>query len=157
MAHYEAGAEEKAAKVLARALTLAEPEGYLRIFLDEGPRLARAMLSLLPRLPGRTTESGGLAEYAGRILAAFPLAEQQPGSGSGTGASDRLIEPLSKRELDVLRLMAEGGSNKEIADRLFVSIPTVKWHTGNIFGKLAVANRMQAVARARAIGLLPRS
>jgi LuxR family maltose regulon positive regulatory protein len=66
-----------------------------------------------------------------------------------------MIEPLSEREQEVLALIAQGLSNQEIAQRLFISLNTVKWHTSNIYGKLAVKNRTQAVAQARALGVLP--
>jgi LuxR family maltose regulon positive regulatory protein len=66
-----------------------------------------------------------------------------------------MIEPLSEREMEVLRLIAEGLSNEEVAQRLVLSLPTVKWHTGNIYGKLGVKNRTQAVATARTLGILP--
>jgi len=86
------------------------------------------------------------------LLAAFPAEEAV---AAFHGAPAEMIEPLTDRELQVLRLVAEGCSNQEIAERLFLSLPTVKWHTGNIYGKLAVKNRMQAVARARALAILP--
>ncbi len=66
-----------------------------------------------------------------------------------------MIEPLSERELDVLRLIAEGLSNQEIAKKLYVSLRTIKWHAGNIYGKLGVKNRTQAVVKARSLGVLP--
>jgi len=68
-----------------------------------------------------------------------------------------LIEPLSERELEVLRLIAEGLANEEIAQRLVLSLPTIKWHTSNVYGKLSVKNRTEAVAKARGLGLLPLS
>jgi LuxR family maltose regulon positive regulatory protein len=64
------------------------------------------------------------------------------------------MEPLSQRELEVLQFIAKGSSNKEVARQLFISLPTVKWHTSNIYGKLGVQNRTQAVAKARALGLI---
>ena len=72
----------------------------------------------------------------------------------GPGATS-LVEPLSRRELEVLSLIAEGLSNQEIARRLVISLRTVKWHASNIYGKLGVKNRTQAVARARTLGILP--
>lgn len=68
-----------------------------------------------------------------------------------------MIEPLSERELEVLRLIAEGLANEEIAQRLVLSLPTIKWHTSNVYGKLSVKNRTEAVAKARGLGLLPLS
>ena len=93
-------------------------------------------------------------EYVGRILSVFPPARphQQP-----AGATEQLIEPLSPREFEGLQLLARGSSNKEVARQLFISLPTVKWHTSNIYGKLGVQNRTQAVAKARALGLLASS
>ena len=123
---------------LEHALTLAEPGGYVRIFLDEGEPMARLLY--------RAVERGIAPEYAGQLLAAFPALEAKPHT--------EMVEPLSERELDVLRLIAEGLSNQEIARRLHLSLSTVKWHTGNIYGKLGVKNRTQAVAKARSLGIL---
>jgi LuxR family maltose regulon positive regulatory protein len=67
------------------------------------------------------------------------------------------VEPLTERELEVLSLIAEGLSNQEVSQRLFISLATVKWHTSNIYGKLGVKNRTQAIAQARALGILPTS
>jgi LuxR family maltose regulon positive regulatory protein len=103
----------------------------------------------LAQLLYRAAERGAAPQYAGRLLAEFPTL--QP---ADRGPQADMVEPLSERELDVLRLIAEGLSNQEIAERLFISLHTVKWHTGNIYGKLAVKNRTQAVARARALALL---
>jgi LuxR family maltose regulon positive regulatory protein len=127
---------------LQRALVLAEPSGYVRIFLDEGEPMARMLY--------RAAECGIAPEYAGRLLAAFPAWEpvdREP--------QTEMVEPLSERELDVLCLIAEGLSNQEIAQSLSISTRTVKWHTSNIYGKLGVKNRTQAVAKARSLGVLP--
>jgi LuxR family maltose regulon positive regulatory protein len=133
---------DRAMAPLERALSLAEPEGYVRIFVDEGEPVARLLYL--------AAERGIAPEYAGRLLAAFPALEPVAREQQA-----EMVEPLSERELDVLRLIAEGLSNQEIAQRLFVSLRTVKWHAGNIYGKLGVKNRMQAVAKARSLGILP--
>jgi LuxR family maltose regulon positive regulatory protein len=143
LAHRSRQDTEAALAALEKALQLAEPEGYCRIFLDEGPAMAR----LLYEAAGR----GLGVEYTGRLLAWFP---PEPGAGKKAARGEELFEPLSRRELEVLRLLAEGAANKEVARRLFISLPTVKWHTSNIYGKLCVQNRTQAVAKARALGLL---
>ncbi len=126
---------------LERALRLAEPEGYVRLFADLGLPMARLLQEARARhvLPG----------YVDRLLAAFSvvLPQQAP-------ARRALPEPLSHREREVLRLIAAGLTNSEIADALFISPETVKKHTGSIFGKLGVGNRTEAAARARALGLL---
>jgi LuxR family maltose regulon positive regulatory protein len=127
---------------LEHALSLAEPEGYVCIFVREGEAVARLLYL--------AAERGISPEYAGRLLAAFPKWEP-----AVQEAQAELVEPLSERELDVLRLIAEGLTNQEIADRLVLSLRTVKWHAGNIYGKLGVKNRTQAVARARSLGILP--
>lgn len=132
---------DRAMASLERALSLAEAEGYVRIFVDEGEPVARLLYL--------AAERGIAPEYAGRLLAAFPALEptvQEPQA--------EIVEPLSERELHVLRLIAEGLSNQEIAQRLVVSLSTVKWHAGNIYGKLGVSSRTQAVARAQMLGLL---
>ncbi len=134
----------RALAALERALALAEPGGYVRLFLDEGQPMARLLY--------RAAERGIAPAYTGRLLAAFPTTEPLPAPSQA-----QLVEPLSERELDVLRLIAEGLSNQEIAQRLFISLRTVKWHSGNIYGKLGVQSRTQAVAKARSMGLLPHS
>lgn len=90
--------------------------------------------------------------YAGRLLAAFP--EEADAAAPGRMAAG-MVEPLSERELEVLALIAEGLSNREIAGQLVVSLSTVKGHTSNIYGKLAVHSRTQAIGKARMMGILP--
>jgi LuxR family maltose regulon positive regulatory protein len=142
-----------ALSALERALSLAEPGGYVRIFVDEGPPMAR----LLYQAAG----GGAAPQYVGELLAAFDL-ERVPEAGHAPAAAPAAggrpgaewIEPLSEREIEVLQLVAEGFTNREVAQQLALSLPTVKWHTSNIYGKLAVKNRTEAVARARALGIL---
>jgi LuxR family maltose regulon positive regulatory protein len=139
---------------LERALSLAEPEGYVRTFVDEGMPMAALL---------RKAAAGGLyPDYVDKLLAALESEikdERKTPSSSpspvipGPGSSP-LVEPLSGREIEVLRLIAAGLSNREIADELFLAIGTVKKHINNIFGKLNVRKRTQAVARARELGML---
>jgi LuxR family maltose regulon positive regulatory protein len=149
LAHEAQGDIPSAITPLQRALVLAEPEGYVRILVDEGQPMARLLYEAL---------SLGIApDYARRLLAAFPVAEPEQAAPLGTQAlKSDLIEPLSERELEVLQLIAEGLTNPEIASRLFLALNTVKAHAGNIYGKLNVHSRTQAISRAQALGLLPR-
>ena len=148
------GNTARALTLLERALVLAEPEGYVRVFVDEGEPL-RAMLNdfrslLLTRLSTMPDDrSRQLLAYANKLLAAFPLA--------GVLAPPRLephLEPLSERELEVLRLIATGASNRDVAGALVLAVPTVKKHVSNILSKLHTTSRTQAVAEARELGLL---
>jgi LuxR family maltose regulon positive regulatory protein len=142
------GDTAQAVTTLERALTLAEPEGYIRTFVDEGTPMALLLYEALPR--------GIAPDYVRRLLTAFPIVESEQTDPSKTQVPKaELVEPLSKRELEVLQLIAEGLSNPEIASRLYLSLNTVKVHSRNIYGKLGVHNRTQAVAKARALGVLP--
>jgi len=144
------GRTTEAMSRMEQALTLTEPEGFVQVYVDEGPRMARLLYEAASR--------GVVPEYARRLLAAFPVTETEQTVGSdGRGPRDEMIEPLSGRELEVLQLIAEGLTNKEIATRLFLSLHTVKVHARNIYGKLNVHSRTQAVARSQAMGLLPRA
>jgi LuxR family maltose regulon positive regulatory protein len=145
----QAGGEtNQAMDTLERALNLAEPSGFFRIFVDEGPSMARILYEAL--------DLGIAPNYVRRLLAAFPIdkPEQVDPPESRVSQSD-YVEPLSEREIEILHLIAEGLTNPEIANRLFLSLHTVKTHTRNIYGKLGVHNRTEAVARARVVGLLP--
>lgn len=170
------GDVDRAMTFLESALSLAEPEGYARIFLDEGAPMA-ALLH-------KSVLHGILPDYGAKLLAAFedetkderrtteerttsavlPLSSSvvylsspaPPARGPRAQMSDvqGLVEPLSERELEVLRLVADGLTNQEIADRLIIALSTVKTHAHNIYGKLGVSNRVQAVARAQELNIL---
>jgi LuxR family maltose regulon positive regulatory protein len=129
---------------LGHALTLAEPEGYIRLFLDEGP----LMLALLRRAQRLSLAPG----YIAKLL----RGENNPeGSNAHVQAQpDSLLEPLTAREGDVLQLLLDGASNQEIARQLVVSMNTVKKHIVNIYGKLNVRSRAQAIAKVRMLHLL---
>ena len=143
LAHQARGDIPAALASLQRALTLAEPEGYVRIFIDEGPQ----MVSLL-----RTVAKQGITpSYVRRLLAAVSTTEDS------TPVSQGLIEPLSERELDVLRLLGTDLGGPEIARELVVSLNTVRTHTKNIYAKLGVNNRRAAVRRAAELDLLSRT
>ncbi len=148
-----AGDEHGALQSLGRALALAEPEGHVRVFLDGGAAMGQLLAQAL--------EQGIVPSYAFRLLAA--LAEEQERAGppetsrtSRRAPSPPLVEPPSERELEVLELVAAGLSNHAIAERLCLSVHTVKSHTCNVYGKLGVHSRVQAVKRAQALGLLGR-
>jgi LuxR family transcriptional regulator, maltose regulon positive regulatory protein len=136
------GDERTALASLVRALELARPEGYVRVFLDEGPRL----LTLLRRLP--VDAVGGGAASALLHAADWALSAQPDAARQG------LVEPLSQRELDVLRLLAGDLDGPAIAAELFVSLNTVRTHTKNIYAKLGVNSRRAAVRRGADLGLL---
>lgn len=124
---------ERALTALERALALAEPEGYVRVFLDEGD----AMTRLLCQAQSRQVKAGYVAELLARTGAI---------SGMTQPSMQLLSEPLTMREVEVLKLIESGCSNQEIANQLFISIPTVKRHISNIYTKLGVKSRTQAVA-----------
>ena len=139
------GRTDRALTVLERAVTLAEPEGWMRPFLE----LESGMIELLKRL-GRQEVTG---DFIAQIVAAFSLS---PPDGTLTDQS-RLPEPLTDREMDVLALLARRYRDKEIATELFISPATVRRHTSNIYQKLQVSGRRQAVEKAIALGILPPS
>ncbi|MBL8055060.1 MAG: tetratricopeptide repeat protein [Anaerolineales bacterium] len=144
------GQTAAAQAALQRALAQAEPEGLVRTFVDEGAPL-RALLT-----HGPAAEPAGLAAYRSRLLTAFGT-PHPPAPPPTSQPAMMLVEPLSERELSILRLIAEGGSNRDIAQKLYLSLYTVKFYTYTLFGKLGVHSRTQAVARARDLGLLAES
>jgi len=152
---------EQAAAELEGALVLAEPEGYIRAFLDEG----QPVHTLLAHIASQAHSPH--KKYAAYLLAEFQKEEKIPGSKTPDNRSHMknapslpsvssapLIEPLSRRELEVLHCMAEGLSNKETARRLVIETSTVKRHINTIFAKLGVSNRVQAINKAKEYGVL---
>jgi LuxR family transcriptional regulator, maltose regulon positive regulatory protein len=139
---------DRAIETIEQALSLGEPEGFLRMFLDEGKPMAQLLY--------RALERGISPSFIGKILAEFSHAELD-GLAKRTQAdsNESLVEPLSDREMEVLALIVAGFSNQEIAQKLYISISTVKGHIAHIFGKLGVKSRTQAVSRARDFGLIP--
>ena len=142
---------KEAIAALTGCLALAHPEGYVRLFLDEG-KPVRALLARW--LPG--ADASPLRDYAAHLLSQFDAGTEvvaaAPEKASPAG---ELVEPLSERELEVLRLMSLGRTNQQIAQQLVVARGTVKAHAAHIYHKLDVANRTEAVTRARQLGLLP--
>jgi LuxR family maltose regulon positive regulatory protein len=135
---------DPALEFLHKALLLGEPEGYLTTFVDEGQPMAQLLYQAMAQ--------NICPVYSGRLLKV--LSETDPVSSSTQGKNRDLIEPLSQRELEVLGLIVEGLSNAEIASTLYISLSTVKGHTTNIYGKLGIKNRTQAVVQARKFGLI---
>jgi LuxR family transcriptional regulator, maltose regulon positive regulatory protein len=141
--------KEKAVSTLTRALALAEPEGFVRTIVDEGPAMAELLSVVLEAGRRGRLDSPVPAHYLRKLLAAL----ERDASGSAQRGA-RLPEPLSEREMEVLVLIAAGKSNPEIARELFIVLSTVKTHVQNIYRKLGARNRAQAVSRARELNLL---
>ncbi len=167
LAYAAAGDATRARDCLSHALTLTAPEGYIRLFADLGAPMhmliADYRLQIAQRAHGESSASTGtLLAYIDKLLAAFGegletrglrLADAGQASNLKSPAST-LVEPLSARELQVLRLVAAGESTQAIAQSLIIAESTVKMHLKNIYGKLGAHSRTQASARARALGLL---
>ncbi len=149
VAQQAAGAAGPAAAALDGALQVAEPGGCVRSFLDEGASMARLVRDRAARSP---------SDYATLLLGAFRTAARSRRHATTASSSETrlggLVEPLTGRELELLALIAEGLSNRQIAERLFLSPQTVKVHARNIYGKLGAGSRTQAVATARSLGVL---
>jgi LuxR family maltose regulon positive regulatory protein len=134
---------------LGRALALAEPEGYVRIFVDEGPPMADLLFKW-------NDLQAAKSPYTDMLIAAFPSSKSEFAQASNTRDRQRqpLVDPLTERELEVLQLVAEGLTNREIGRRLYLALDTVKGHNRRIFGKLRAKTRTEAVSRAREARLL---
>jgi LuxR family maltose regulon positive regulatory protein len=140
----------KAIQSFEHALELAEPEGFTLVFLEEGP----ALIPLLHAIIDRKTSSKPLEQCARKLLEAL-RGYGKPGAAPPSGDAPGLVESLTPREMEVLQLIAAGDSNQAIAEKLVITVRTVKKHTSNIYGKLNASSRTQAVALARNLGLLP--
>jgi LuxR family transcriptional regulator, maltose regulon positive regulatory protein len=141
--------KDKAIQLLGEALLMTEPGGFIRIFVDEGTPMAHLL--------SEAAAHGIMPDYVAKLLAAFEAEKRKTKDKpdlSPAPSIQPLSEPLSQRELKVLQLLAQGLSNREISERLFLALDTVKGHNRLIFGKLQVQRRTEAVARARELGLL---
>lgn len=146
VASYVDGEKDKAVQLLNEVLVLAEPGGFIRLFLDEG----EPMMELL----AEAAAQGIRPDYVHKLLAAFEAEMKDEQLTSAVLDPLSLVEALSLRELEVLRLIAQGLSNQEIGKRLFLALDTVKGYNRRIFEKLQVKRRTEAVARARELGIL---
>ena len=144
------GEKERAVQLLAEALALAEPGGFIRLFVDEGPPMAQLLAAAAAR--------GIRPDNVARLLAAFQGALHDAGQTTGLSPAairpSSLVEPLSPRELEILKLITQGLSNREIGERLSLALDTVKGHNRRLFDKLQVQSRTEAIARARELDLL---
>ncbi|WP_239615364.1 LuxR C-terminal-related transcriptional regulator [Cohnella mopanensis] len=140
------GDMDKAVQLLGDALTMAEPGGFIRIFVDEGDRMSMLLTE--------ASAHGKMPDYIGKLLAVLESEKPRTEGESPLLSVLPLIEPLSGRELEILQLIAQGLSNSEICERLYIALDTVKGHNRRIYGKLQVQRRTEAVARARELGLL---
>ena len=135
---HKLGKRESALTLLNEALNLTIKSGMLRSFVDSGDAIRKLLLN--------TTAQGERKDYLLKVQNAFGTEESLPTGG--------LIEPFSERELEILRLIERGLSNREIGERLYLALNTIKGHNRKIFNKLQVHRRTEAVARARELGLL---
>jgi LuxR family maltose regulon positive regulatory protein len=163
LAQAELGDEATAIQTLRRALTLAEPGGYVRAFVEAGPGLAQLLRRLQEQRRACPATPGPSDAYLGALLAACeqrvegqapvqPAAAQAPGAARPAPAASNYL--LSSREQEVLRCIAAGASNQQIATELYVTVGTIKRHLHNIYGKLDANSRTRAIARARELGLI---
>jgi LuxR family maltose regulon positive regulatory protein len=147
--NYEPGA----LTTLREALALAEPEGYVRTFVDEGEPMADLLRRLLKAWKKKRPRDVPL-EYVGKLLEALGATVTAPAGAKLRDTADLVLDPITGRELKVLRLLNSDLSNREIAARLFVSLDTVKTHTKHPYAKLGVHKCHEAVTRARDLDLL---
>jgi LuxR family maltose regulon positive regulatory protein len=149
LACYNSGQCDQALSHIARALALAEPEGYIRTFIDLGP----GMHELLQLAARKEVDHS----YTTKLLSAFPskpTTEQSVRASQSRPTPELQIDPLNDREVQILRLLSARLSNREIGEELYLSVNTVKWYARNIYDKLGVANRREAASRANELGIL---
>jgi LuxR family maltose regulon positive regulatory protein len=146
LVHYAQGNKEKTSQLLGAALKLARPGGFIRIFVDEGLQMFRLL--------SEAAAQGLMPDYINNILAAFKVEDRRSAGQSHPVSSQSLVEPLSDRELEVLKLLRTELNGPEIARELLVSINTIRTHTKNVYSKLGVNNRRAAVRRAEELNLL---
>jgi LuxR family maltose regulon positive regulatory protein len=149
LAHHAQGETDQAVQLLGDALALAAPSGFIRLFVDEGLPMAHLL--------SEAAAQEMAPDYVGTLLEVLDAETPKRAETSylpPAASSPSLIEPLSPRELEVLHLTAQGLSNRQISERLFLALSTVKGHNRIIFSKLQVQRRTEAVARARELGLL---
>ena len=148
---HEACRDETAAQAdIAAALALGQPESFVSVFVEEGEPASE----ILSRLVSAGAPAELEPEYIDRVVKAFPDAARSSAPTAADATETTLVEPLSARELEILGLIGDGYTNQEIAERLVISLHTVKKHNSNIYSKLGVRSRTQAVARARELRLL---
>jgi LuxR family maltose regulon positive regulatory protein len=154
MAHRALGQQEQARLYVERALKLAEPEGYVRSFVDEGEPMRRLLLDYRASLQNRLGNGDGreiipLLACTDQLLGSFA-----PDAPAQKELDEAGMEALNAREMEILQLIATGRSNREIADLLVIAVSTVKWNINNLYGKLGAKSRTHALARARELNLL---
>jgi LuxR family maltose regulon positive regulatory protein len=149
IAHFKAGDAMGAQATLTQLLQLTQPEGYVRLLVDEGEPMRQLLVEYSARHVAWREHP-----YLARLLAAFPGASAPASTAQLPSSVPPLVEPLSERELEVLQLVAEGLSDRLIAERLIVVVGTVKRHLNNLYSKLGVHSRTQALACARDLGLI---
>lgn len=152
---HASGEVMQAIEQLSQVLAFAEPEGYIRLFVDEGEPMAHLLVQMRHRPPGVHQASTHYREHLLALLGRVPDEDvpHEAFAVPGPGIYP-LSEPLSERELEVLRLIVAGYSNREIADRLVIAVSTVKWYVNAIYGKLQVESRTKAIARARELHIM---
>ncbi len=150
LALHARGDHDKAAAELLTALTQSEPERHIRTFVDEGPAMER----ILRRISEQRRRGGPSPAYVEAVLAGFSRNSASESRRLQAATEGRLVEPLSEREMDVLRLLAAGLSNPDIARELIIEVSTVRSHVKSIYGKLDAHSRYEAIERARALRFL---
>lgn len=143
LAYYSYGEIETALQALRRALSLAEPEGFIRVFVDYDSTMAQLL--------NEAVKNGIYPEYCNELLKSFPERNE---TNNSDRAQSELVDPLTDRELGVLRLMSQDYAYQEIADELVVSLNTVRYHTKNIYSKLGVNKKSHAITEARKLNLI---